>query len=420
MTITSKGKRINGNGILESLKGITPQKQDQNHSIPPARLFQTTSIKEKNLENWDSWQWQIKNRITTLEELEKWVQLTQQEKKAIHYSAGRLKMAITPHFVSLMDKVDPGCPIRRQAIPSLAEFRLGSNDLSDPCGEEKDTVVPGIVHRYPDRVLLIITDACAMYCRHCTRRRIVGGREETLTVSQIEQAIQYIRKNDRIRDVLISGGDPLIMSNARLEEVLSSLKSIPHIQMIRIGTRLPVSCPQRIDQKLCNMLKKYHPLYLSIHFNHPREISQDTMNACDMLASSGIPLGSQTVLLRGINDKISTMKELVHKLLHIRVKPYYLYQCDLAFGTEHFRTTVHTGVNIIESLQGFTTGYAVPTFVIDAPGGGGKIPVNPNYVITENEKGVILKNFQGKVYVYPDKNNCVSLETAPAFSRENK
>lgn len=403
MTITSKVKRTNGTEVLDTLREVSSQENGNMFLRNEVKTFQKTLIKEKNQENWNNWHWQIKNRVSTLEELEKWVNLTQQEKKAIKYSAGRLKMAITPHFISLMDRTDPNCPIRKQAIPSLAEFRLGANDLSDPCGEEKDTVVPGIVHRYPDRVLLILTDACAMYCRHCTRRRIVGGREETLTDAQIEQAVNYIRKNDKVRDVLISGGDPLMLSNNHLEKVLSMLKSIPHLEMIRIGTRLPVSCPQRIDQHLCRMLKKYHPLYLSVHFNHPKEASEETVAACEMLADAGIPLGSQTVLLRGINDKVSIMKELMHKLLKMRVKPYYLYQCDLASGTEHFRTKVAAGVSIIESLRGFTTGYALPTFVIDAPGGGGKIPINPSYVITENAKGVILKNFQGKVYVYPDR-----------------
>lgn len=350
------------------------------------------------------WRWQIKNRITTLQELSKWIKLTSEEKKAIDYSAGRLKMAITPHFAGLMDKNDPECPIRKQAVPSLDEFKKSIHELKDPCGEEHDTVVPGVVHRYPDRILLLITDACAMYCRHCTRRRLVGTDEGTLTRKQLDKAIQYIKQNKNIRDVLISGGDPFLLSDNKLNSLINRLKAIKHIELIRLGTRVPVTLPQRITPKLVNILKKYHPLYISVHVNHPNEISEGTREACNRISDAGIPLGSQTVLLKGINDKPAIMMRLVHELLRMRIRPYYLYQCDLAPGTEHFRTPVASGIKVIEGLRGHTTGYAVPTFVIDAPGGGGKVPVNPDYVITRNKKGVIIKNYEGKVFVYPERN----------------
>ena len=352
----------------------------------------------------NNWRWQLQHRITTLGELEKWINLTVEEKRAVQYSPGRLKMAITPHFAGLMDKNDPDCPVRRQAVPLPDEFKTSIHELADPCGEEHDMVVPGLVHRYPDRVLLLVTDACAMYCRHCTRRRIVGGSEESLSDTRLEDALEYIRQNKKIRDVLISGGDALLLSDARLDSLLKSLRSISHIEIIRIGTRVPVSLPQRITTELVAVLKSHHPLFMSIHVNHPKELSPETVVACGMLADAGIPLGSQTVLLKGINDKPAIMMKLMHELLKIRVRPYYLYQCDLAAGTEHFRTPVAQGIKIIEALRGHTTGYAVPSFVIDAPGGGGKVPINPEYIISKNRKAVIVRNYQGKVFVYPEKN----------------
>lgn len=351
---------------------------------------------------WNDWRWQLQNRIISLENLEKWINPTVEEKKAVRYSSGRFKMAITPHFASLMDKDDPTCPIRKQAVPVLGEFKVGKNDLHDPCGEEKDTVAPGLVHRYPDRVLLLITDTCAMYCRHCTRRRMVGCKEGQLPESQFKEALLYISKNKKIRDVLISGGDPLLLSDDKLEHILHELHAIKHIEMIRLGTRLPVSLPQRITGSLCSILRQYQPLYISIHFNHSKEISVETREACERLVDAGIPLGSQTVLLKGINDKPKTMINLMHNLLTIRVRPYYLYQCDLAPGTEHFRTPVSTGLKIIEAMRGHTTGYAIPTFVIDAPGGGGKVPINPDTVVSQNSRGVIVRNYQGRVFFYPN------------------
>ncbi|MDI6757567.1 MAG: KamA family radical SAM protein, partial [Endomicrobiia bacterium] len=360
------------------------------------------------------WKEQLKKRITSLEDVAKYVNLTVSEKRAIGYSKGRLKMAITPYFAGLMDKNNPNCPIRKQAIPSVEEFQTSVHELSDPCGEEHDTVAPGLVHRYPDRVLFLVTDACAMYCRHCTRRRIVGSSEAALTDENLEAAAAYIGAHKEIRDVLISGGDPLLLPDERLDEILTKLRAIPHVEIIRIGTRAPVTIPQRITANLCDTLKKHHPIFMSLHFNHPKEITPDVRAACSMLADAGIPLGSQTVLLKGINDKPAAMSELMQKLLAIRVRPYYIYQCDLAPGTDHFRTPLGSGIRIIEAMRGHTSGYAVPTFVIDAPGGGGKIPIAPEYVISKNKKAVILKNFQGKVFVYPQQSG-----TAPSEEELN-
>lgn len=350
------------------------------------------------------WCYQFKNRVTAQETLEKWLNLTVEEKRAINYVTDRLPMAITPHFLSLVDKDNPECPLRRQVIPSLDEFRVGPHDLVDPCGEDKDMVVPGLVHRYPDRAVIFLTDMCAVYCRFCTRRRLVGKSNHTLTKEELNPIYEYLKKNRNVRDVLISGGDSLLLPEEKLEEVLKNLRSIEHIEILRIGTRLPVSLPQRINSSLCQMLKKYHPLYINIHFNHPAEISPETKVACQLLVDHGIPLGSQTVLLKGINDSPKVIVKLMHELLKIRVRPYYLYQCDLATGTEHFHTPISTGLRIISALRGYTTGFACPTYVIDAPGGGGKVPINVDYVISRTRKRIIFKNYQGRVFVYPEKN----------------
>ncbi|MDI6641417.1 MAG: lysine 2,3-aminomutase [Elusimicrobiota bacterium] len=356
------------------------------------------------------WRWQLKHRITTFEQLEKIVNLTIEEKRAICHSQNRLRMAITPYFASLIDKNNPDCPVRKQCVPSLEEFKTSVNEFADPCGEEKDSPVRGLVHRYPDRVLLIVSDMCATYCRFCTRRRIVGEKETTISNEDFQQAVKYIRENSAIRDVLISGGDPLLLVDEKLEYYLKTLRAIEHVEILRIGTRVPATLPARVTQGLCDMLKKYHPLYISIHFNHPKEITEESKEACEKLVDAGIPLGSQTVLLKGINDKPEIMKQLMHKLLKIRVRPYYIYQCDLARGTSHFRTSVSVGIRIIESLRGYTTGYAVPTYVIDAPGGGGKVPISPEYVISRSRKGTIFKNYEGKVFVYPENGKVIPVE----------
>ncbi len=350
---------------------------------------------------WEDWHWQIKNRIHTLDAISKILVLTPQEEEGIKKSNGRLSMAITPYWVTLMDASDPECPMRRQAVPLKEEFEFSSNEFVDPCAEDRDSPTNGLVHRYPDRVLLLGTEQCAMYCRHCTRRRLVGEKQaRAISPKTLDSALDYIRANKKIRDVLISGGDPLMLEDDDLEEILKKVSSIPHVEFIRIGTRVPVTLPQRITEPLVAMLKKYAPIWMSIHFNHPKEISKRCKAACDMLADSGIPLGSQTVLLKGINDKPYIMKKLMHELLKIRVRPYYIYQCDPVKGTAHFRTPVAVGINIIEKLRGFTSGYAVPTFVVDAPGGGGKVPVGPNYLISQDKGKHVLRNYKGKIYTY--------------------
>ncbi|MGE4357385.1 MAG: lysine 2,3-aminomutase [Candidatus Omnitrophota bacterium] len=350
--------------------------------------------------DWEDWHWQLKNRITTLNELRQVIQVIPEEEEGIKISRGRLSMAITPYFASLMDPLRPNCPIRRQAVPLIDESFISPYDMLDPCGEDKSSPVPGLVHRYPDRVLLLVTEQCAMYCRHCTRRRMVGEKETYLSPEHLNQAYDYIRANKKIRDVLISGGDPLMLSDEKLEEIISNIRAIPHVEFLRIGTRVPVTLPMRITPELVAMLKRFAPIWISLHFNHPKEITKRCKMACDMLADNGIPLGSQTVLLKGINDRPYIMKKLMHELLKIRVRPYYIYQCDLARGTSHFRTPISVGINIMEKLRGHTTGYAVPTYVVDAPGGGGKIPVAPNYVISQAKNQFILRNYEGKVFTY--------------------
>jgi lysine 2,3-aminomutase len=353
---------------------------------------------------WNDWRWQLRHRITTIEQMEEIIHLIPEESEGIKHSKGRLAMAVTPYFASLMDPTNATCPIRKQAIPRVEECHLSKNDMVDPCGEDKDSPVPGLVHRYPDRVLLLVTDQCAVYCRYCTRRRLVGANERSITQGNFEEALKYLKSHRKVRDVLLSGGDPLLLENERLEELLSRLRAVPHIELLRIGTRAPVTLPQRITTGLVRMLKKYHPLMISIHFTHPKEITDAVKRACGELADAGIPLGSQTVLLKGINDKPHIMKKLVQELLKIRVRPYYIYQCDLATGTEHFRTSVATGIQIIEKLRGHTTGYAVPTYVVDAPGGGGKIPLAPVSLVSRAKGKVVLKNYEGALFEYPEAN----------------
>jgi len=361
--------------------------------------------KDASDEEWEDWRWQLKNRITKAEQLKLLLNLNDEEVAAIDASKGRMATAITPYFATLMSRTDPNCPIRRQALPTLQEIHFSPHDLLDPCAEDENSPVHGLVHRYPDRALLLVTDKCAVYCRYCTRRRMVGSSEKCITEEEMDEAISYIQATKKVRDVLISGGDPLLLEDDHLERILTKLRKIPHVEIVRIGTRVPVTLPQRITPALTNMLRKYHPLWMSIHFSHPKEITKEVRRSCGLLSDAGIPLGSQTVLLRGINDKPSIMKRLMHELLKTRVRPYYIYQCDLAMGTEHFRTPIAVGINIIEKLRGHTTGYAVPSFVIDAPGGGGKIPVGPTYLISQDKGRMILRNYQGKVFEYQEPGN---------------
>jgi len=359
-------------------------------------------FKEATPLDWEDWCWQIRNRIKTLDVLKNIVNVTPEEEEGIKGCGDKLTMSIPPYFASLMDPEDPKCPIRLQCIPQKYEMDVTPEEMADPCAEDAHSPVHGLVHRYPDRVLFLVNEMCAMYCRYCTRSRMVGDGKRTLSTETYEKAFDYIRSNKKVRDVLISGGDPLTMSDKVLEYIIKSLKAIPHVEFVRIGTRIPVTLPQRVTFDLVNMLKKYSPIWMSIHFNHPKEITKRVKFACDLLADSGIPLGSQTVLLKGINDKPAVMKKLMHELLKVRVRPYYIYQCDPILGSKHFRTPVFVGINIMEKLRGHTTGYAVPTYVIDGPGGGGKIPINPNYIVAREENKIILRNFAGKHFVYHD------------------
>ena len=353
-------------------------------------------------EQWNDWRWQVRNRIETLEQLKQYITLTPAEEEGVKACLGTLRMAITPYYLSLIDPEDPNDPVRRQAIPTAAELHQSPADLLDPLHEDADSPAPGLTHRYPDRVLLLITDQCSMYCRHCTRRRFAGQKDAGMPMDQVDLAIEYIKNHPEVRDVLLSGGDALLVSDERLEYIISRLREIDHVEIVRIGSRTPVVLPQRITPALCAMLKKYHPVWLNIHFNHPNEITAESAAACAMLADAGVPLGNQSVLLAGVNDCVHVMKKLVHELVRIRVRPYYIYQCDLSMGLEHFRTPVAKGIQIIEALRGHTSGFCVPTFVVDAPGGGGKTPVMPNYVISQSVGKVILRNYEGVITTYTE------------------
>jgi lysine 2,3-aminomutase len=358
---------------------------------------------------WGDWRWQARNRIETVDELKKYIHLTEEEEKAVRESLKTIRMAITPYYLSLIDPDDPNCPVRKQAVPSIMELHTSKADLDDPLHEDTDSPVPGLTHRYPDRVLFLITDQCSMYCRHCTRRRFAGHHDAPMPKDRIDKCIEYIANTPQVRDVLLSGGDALFISDDKLEYIISRLRKIPHVEIIRLGTRIPVVMPQRITPELVAMLKKYHPVWVNTHFNHSNEITEESKAACERLADAGIPLGNQSVLLRGVNDCVKIMRNLVHDLVKIRVRPYYIYQCDLSTGIEHFRTPVSKGIEIIENLRGHTSGYCVPTFVVDAPGGGGKIPVMPTYLISQSPDRVILRNYEGVVTAY----------TQPADYRES-
>jgi len=353
-------------------------------------------------EEWNDWHWQLRNRITNVDELAKVVPLTSQERKEIDLCLQNFRMAITPYYASLINGANLNCPIRKQCIPSIRELDIRACDMEDPLAEERDSPVPNIVHRYPDRVLFILTKKCSMYCRHCTRRRIVGEEDTSISRQNLDNAIKYIEDNPQIRDVLLSGGDPFILEDKFLEEIIARLRAIPHVEIIRIGTRTPVVMPMRITPELLGMLKKYHPIWINTHFNHPSEITEASAKACEMIVDAGIPLGNQSVLLRGINDNVETLKELCLKLVQIRVRPYYLYQCDIARGLNHFRTPVQKGIEIMRNLRGYISGFAVPTFVIDAPMGGGKVPINPDYVLKMDDQEVVMRNYKGDIYRYPN------------------
>lgn len=359
-------------------------------------------------EQWNDWKWQTANRVRSAEDLKKYIPLTTEEEDTIHRILGHLRMAITPYYLTLIDPNDPTCPIRQQAVPFSGELIQGKNDLLDPLHEDHDSPVPGLTHRYPDRVLFLITDMCSMYCRHCTRRRFAGQKDGEMKLENIDRAIEYIRNHEEVNDVLLSGGDAFMVSDQRIEYILKKLREIDHVQVIRFGTRTPVVMPQRVTDELVNMLKKYHPIWVNTHFNHAKEITPESKKAIDRLVNAGIPVGNQSVLLKGVNDCVHIMRKLVKGLIAIRVRPYYIYQCDLSFGIEHFRTSVSKGIEIIEGLRGHISGLAIPTFVVDGPNGGGKIPVMPNYVISQAPGKVVLRNYEGVMTTYSEPDHYVS------------
>ena len=352
---------------------------------------------------WHDWRWQLRNRVSNLQRLENIMRLSDDERASVLRLGGRLPVGITPYYAALLDSDDASQGLRRTMVPVGDEFIDHPGEEADPLHEDADMPVPGLVHRYPDRVLFLVTSFCAVYCRYCTRSRLVGKTGEYhFNQAQFELALDYLRRTPSVRDVLISGGDPLTMNDDRLDWLLGSLRAIPHIEFVRIGSKVPAVLPQRITPELCERLKRHHPLWLSVHFTHPDEITPEVAQACGRLADAGIPLGSQTVLMKGVNDDPEIMKRMMQALLRIRVRPYYIYQCDPIPGSAHFRTPVETGLRIIEALRGHTTGYAVPQFVIDAPGGGGKVPLAPEYFQGRDGDHVVLRNYEGRIFRYPD------------------
>lgn len=350
---------------------------------------------------WNDWTWQLKNRLTSVEQLEQFIELTPEERAGCYFADKKLSLAIIPYFFNLIDPRDPNCPVRKQVIPRAGEMQLSTGEELDSLGEDAHSPVPGLVHRYPDRVLFLVTDRCASYCRYCTRSRLVSNAQDYNFHPEFEQALRYIEAHDEVRDVLISGGDPLLLSDRKLEHLLSRLRAIKHVEFIRIGSRIPIFLPQRITPELCELFKKYGPIWMSIHVNHPKECTAELRAACERLSFAGVPLGNQSVLLAGVNDDPEVMKALVHRLLRMRVRPYYLYQMDLITGGAHFKADVRKGIEIMQALRGHTTGYAVPQYVIDAPGGGGKVPINPEYLEKITDDEVVFRNYEGKRFTYP-------------------
>ncbi len=352
-------------------------------------------------DTWSDWRWQTRRRLTRLEHFEQVLRLTDGERRGLQLAHGKFAVSVTPHFAQLIDPDDPDCPIRRQVVPRDQELVVGPGDMEDPCGEDHASPVPGLVHRYPDRVLLLAIDSCASYCRYCTRSRLVGQGALAPLPRRLDAIVAYLEAHTEIRDVLLSGGDPLLMSEDRLDALLGRLRAISHIEFVRIGSRVPGFLPQRVTPELVAVLRR-HRVWLSLHFCHPREITPEVAAACDLLADGGIPLGSQTVLLRGVNDSPEALAELFHGLLRVRVRPYYLYQCDPVVGTSHLRTSVAEGLGLMSRLRGHTSGYAVPTYVIDAPGGGGKIPLQSETVVGYDDGTWTLRNWAGRTYTYVD------------------
>jgi len=395
-------RSLNGNGTASPVQ-LAPAARARFIVSPASNDFRKRHFPGVKTAEWNDWRWQNRNRIRSLADLERIVAVTDDERQAIVRHEGPLPVGVTPYYMSLIDANNPRQGLRRTTIPSLAEFARTPGEQDDPLGEDGHSPVPGLVHRYPDRVLLLVTNFCSVYCRYCTRARLVGASgERALRKADIDRAIEYIAATPAIRDCLISGGDPLSLDEDRLEYVLSRLRAIPHLEFIRIGSKQPVVQPMRVTPALTKLLRRYHPLWMSLHFTHPDEVTPEVAEACGRLADAGIPLGSQTVLMKGVNDDVDTLKRLFHSLLKIRVRPYYLYQCDPISGSSHFRTTVDKGLELMSQLRGYTTGYAVPNYVVDAPGGGGKIALLPNAVLGRDGDDLLLKNFAGEQCRYPD------------------
>jgi lysine 2,3-aminomutase len=369
-------------------------------------------------DKWNNWRWQLSNRLNTVEEFDKVLKLTDNERLALS-SPNLFRVDITPYFISLINPDDPDDPVRMQIVPTATELKPFTSMMEDSLAEDRHSPVPGLVHRYPDRVLMLVTTQCASYCRYCTRSRIVGDPSATFSRAEFEMQIDYLKRTPQVRDVLLSGGDPLVLAPKILEEILSRLREIPHVEIVRIGSRVPVFLPMRVTDELTDMLQKYHPLWLNIHVNHPNEITAELAEACDRLTRAGIPLGNQAVLLAGVNDNVHIQRDLVHRLVRIRVRPYYLYQCDLVEGAGHFRTPVAKGIEIMEGLRGHTSGYAVPQYIVDAPGGGGKIPVSPSYLISMSDHKIILRNFEGYITSYEEPTDYIP-ERAAKFLGEKR
>jgi len=378
---------------------------------PRSEAFRRRSFPGVSVREWNDWRWQNSHRLRSLAAVERVLTLSNDEREAIVRHRGSLPVGIGPYYASLLDRDDPAQGLRRTVVPALGEYLRMPGEAEDPLGEDDHSPVPGLVHRYPDRVLLLATGVCSTYCRYCTRSRLVGATgERSLKRSDLERALAYIEATPSIRDVLVSGGDPLSLDDERLGWLLGRLRNIPHVEFLRLGTKMPVVLPQRITPQLARLLRRFHPLWMSIHFTHPDELTPEVAEACGRLADAGIPLGSQTVLLKGVNDDVELMRRLVHGLLRMRVKPYYLYQCDPIAGSAHFRTTVDKGLEIIRGLRGHTTGYAVPTYVVDAPGGGGKITLVPDAVVGRQGDELLLRNFEDRVYRYPDPEGTLGAE----------
>ena len=370
-------------------------------------------------EKWDDWRWQLSHRLNSIEDFEQVLTLTESERQALN-QRDLFRVDITPYFASLIDPDHPLDPIRRQILPTAEEILPFTGEMEDSLAEDAHSPVPGLVHRYPDRVLMLVTTQCASYCRYCTRSRIVGDPSQSFSSKDFDAQLAYLQANPQVRDVLLSGGDPLTLAPKVLERLLTALRDIPHIEIVRIGSRVPVFIPQRITDDLCEMLQNFHPLWINIHVNHPNEITAELEQACDKLTRAGIPLGNQSVLLAGVNDDPHIQRKLVHDLVRIRVRPYYLYQCDLVHGAGHFRTPIGKGIEIIEALRGHTSGFAVPTYVVDAPGGGGKIPLTPNYILSYSDNKVVLRNYEGYITTYVEPPSYSPIDPALVAPYKNK